>query len=145
MGEKGQKTNLASEFYILSMFYRMGINAHLTLGNKKSVDIVIEKENTVITIDVKGMIGKTLFPMDNWIKEDTNHYLIFVSYLGKIDDYSVIPEVYIVPSKDINKVQKQLEDKPLLYINQKKNRKGIPYKRLKILSKKYKERWDSFK
>jgi len=29
------------------MLYRLGINAHLTLGNKKSVDIVVEKEDKI--------------------------------------------------------------------------------------------------
>ena len=33
-------TNLASEFYVLSMLHRLGSDASLTLGNKKSVDIV---------------------------------------------------------------------------------------------------------
>ncbi len=35
MSNKGHNTNLAAEFYILSMLYRLGINTHLTLGNKK--------------------------------------------------------------------------------------------------------------
>lgn len=64
MGEKGHNTNLAAEFYVLSILYRLGINAHLTLGNKKSVDIVVEKEDKVITIDVKGLKGYFLF--SNW-------------------------------------------------------------------------------
>jgi hypothetical protein len=34
-------TNLASEFYVLSMLHRFGCDASLTLGNKKSVDIVV--------------------------------------------------------------------------------------------------------
>lgn len=142
MGEKGQNTNLASEFYVLSMLYRLGINAHLTLGNKKSVDIVIENGKKIITIDVKGMIGKTIFLMDNFTKEANNHYFVFVTYLGKINDYSIIPEVYIVPSNDINKEQKLLNNETLLYINNKKNRRGVSYSKIKKLSKKYKDRWD---
>ena len=38
-------TNLASEFYVLSMLHRFGCNASLTLGNKKSVDIVVVRES----------------------------------------------------------------------------------------------------
>ena len=34
-------TNLAGEFFILSVLYRLGADANLTLGNKKSVDIVV--------------------------------------------------------------------------------------------------------
>ena len=32
-------TNMASEFYVLSMLHRIGVDAALTLGNKKAVDI----------------------------------------------------------------------------------------------------------
>lgn len=39
--QRGYNTNLASEFYVLSMLYRMGFDANLTLGNKKSVDIAV--------------------------------------------------------------------------------------------------------
>jgi hypothetical protein len=53
-------TNLASEFYVLSMLHRLGYDALLTLGNKKSVDILLVRENDdVITIDVKGLAGTT--------------------------------------------------------------------------------------
>ncbi len=34
-------TNLASEFYVLSMLHRLGADASLTLGNKKAVDIIV--------------------------------------------------------------------------------------------------------
>ena len=60
MGEKGHNTNLAAEFYVLSILYRLGINAHLTLGNKKFVDIVVEKEDKVITILVSPTVKTTL-------------------------------------------------------------------------------------
>ena len=34
-------TNLAAEFYVLSVLHRLGAEANLTLGNKKAVDIVV--------------------------------------------------------------------------------------------------------
>ncbi len=49
-------TNLAAEFYVLSMLYRLGVDASLTLGNRKAVDIIVFKENRApITIDVNGL------------------------------------------------------------------------------------------
>jgi hypothetical protein len=38
-------TNLAAEFYVLSMLHRLGADAALTLGNKKAVDIIVVKAN----------------------------------------------------------------------------------------------------
>lgn len=65
MSQKTQNTNLASEYYVLSMLYRLGVNAYMTQGNKKSVDILIKKGKKIITIDVKGLQGTTCFPVDN--------------------------------------------------------------------------------
>ena len=59
-------TNLASEFYVLSMLHRLGADASLTLGNKKAVDIIVVREDeTIITIDVKGVAGRYDWPADN--------------------------------------------------------------------------------
>lgn len=92
-------TNLASEFYVLSMLHRLGCDASLTLGNKKSVDIVVVRESgRVVTVDVKGLAGTTSWPVDNVKKRSKGHFLVFVSFLGKIDDHTVPPEVYVVPS-----------------------------------------------
>ncbi|MDH5821547.1 hypothetical protein QFW77_00870 [Luteimonas sp. RD2P54] len=56
----GYNTNLAAEFYVLSTFYRLGTDANLTLGNKKSVDIVVIRgAGDSLTIDVKGLAGTT--------------------------------------------------------------------------------------
>ena len=59
-------TNLASEFYVLSTLHRLGADAYLTLGSKKSVDImVVSEEGRVVTVDVKGVAGPYDWPADN--------------------------------------------------------------------------------
>lgn len=93
-------TNLAAEFYVLSMLHRLGFDASLSLGNKKAVDVVIVRDSgNVVTVDVKGLAGTTSWPVDNVKKIAKHHFLIFVSFLGKINEYAVQPEVYVVPSK----------------------------------------------
>lgn len=68
-------TNLAAEFYVLSMLHRLGITANLTLGNMKSVDIVVVKDDgRTLTVDVKGLAGKTNWPVDNVKRDKKNHY-----------------------------------------------------------------------
>lgn len=47
-------TNLAAEFYVLSVLHRLGADANLTLGNKKSVDIAVVRDaGDALTVDVK--------------------------------------------------------------------------------------------
>jgi hypothetical protein len=48
-------TGIASEFYVLSMLLRKGADATLTLGNKKNIDIFVNKDGKAFTIDVKGL------------------------------------------------------------------------------------------
>ena len=95
----GYNTNLAAEFYVLSMLHRLGADANLTLGNKKSVDIaVIRGEGESVTIDVKGLEGLTGWPIDNLGGGNARHFVVFVCFQGKIADPSVVPLVWVVPS-----------------------------------------------
>ena|ERR1051325_1283117 len=98
---KGYNTNLAAEFYVLSALHRLGVEANLTLGNKKSVDIaVVRGAGDAVTVDVKGLAGKTNWPVDNF-RQRKGHFVVLVCFLGKINDTRVLPEIYVVPSKHI--------------------------------------------
>lgn len=94
-------TNLASEFHVLSILHRLGLDAVLTLGNKKMVDIVITNKNGgFTTIDVKGIAKKYDWPADNIrIPKDGHHFVVLVSYEGKIEDTTFMPSAWIIPHK----------------------------------------------
>jgi hypothetical protein len=98
-------SNLAGEFYVLSMLHRLGANATLTLGNKKSVDIaVIRAAGEAVTVDVKALAGKTCWPVDNFHGAKEGHFLALVCFMGKIEDLATVPETYIVPSADVEEL-----------------------------------------
>lgn len=99
MSEKSHNTNLASEFYVLSALHRLGLDAVLTLGNKKSVDIAVVREaGSSVTVDVKGLAGKTGWPVDNVKDAKREHFLVFVCYCGRIAEVESSPEVWVIPS-----------------------------------------------
>lgn len=99
MSESKYNTNLAAEFYVLSVLHRLGADATLTLGNKKSVDIAVVKgAGSTVTIDVKGLAGATAWPVDNVKAVKKGHFLVFVCYNGKIDQPNILPEVWVVPA-----------------------------------------------
>lgn len=93
-------TNLAAEFWVLSSLHRLGFPASLTLGNRKSVDILVEgPQGDYATIDVKGVAGRHDWPADNIRQKDSSrHFYAFVSFEGQIGDPSRSPEIWIVPS-----------------------------------------------
>ena len=96
-------TNLAAEFYVLSMLHRRGAEASLTLGNKKSVDIaVVRGAGRTVTIDVKGVAKRCDWPADNVrLPEHNRHFLALVCFEGKIRESAATPSVWIVPAQKI--------------------------------------------
>lgn len=130
----GYNTNLAAEFYVLSVLHRLGISATLTLGNKKSVDIVVARDaGDAITVDVKGLAGTTNWPVDNLKQGRKKHFIAFVTFLGRISDPAAPPEVYIVPSEDVS---------GLIYQNPAGNRRVIQLGRARKSWKKFKDAWE---
>ena len=128
-------TGMAAEFYVLSILHRLGITANLTLGNQKAVDIVVIRgSGDVVTIDVKGIKGKTSWPIKDQVSS-RSHYYVFVSFLGKIDDPSVVPEVYVVPSTSI---------RSLKAVHEKSGREFIQLRGLRPKSKRYRDNWNVF-
>ncbi|MBI4295532.1 MAG: hypothetical protein HY667_00295 [Chloroflexi bacterium] len=84
------------------MLHRLGVEAYLTLANKKSVDILIRKPNSISTVDVKGLAGPYDWPADNMnIFDNPSHFYILLSLEGKITNPAANPSVWIMPSDKI--------------------------------------------
>jgi hypothetical protein len=129
----GYDTNLAAEFHVLSLLHRLGANATLTLGNKKSVDIVlVREENDTVTIDVKGVSGGYDWPADN-VRAPLGscHFLVLISFEGQIRRLDSVPRVWVVPYKEIGQFMKQY-----------KGRKNISRALILRRGAKYRDAWD---
>lgn len=136
---KGYNTNLASEYYVLAALYRQGFDAYITLGNKKGIDIILNlNDEKQITIDVKGLQGKTLFPLDNVNEEikKANHFIVFLSFLGKMSNLLELPEIYVVPHNSI---------KEIMYHSPGGSRKGMNLYTLRNNGEKYLNNWEQLK
>ena len=105
-----QTTGMASEFYVLSVLLRCGINANLTLGNQKKVDIIVNNKGVAMTIDVKGLKSSGDFIIGNYFesKDDKNHFYIFV-YYSDFENIKENPELYVVPATEISAIVKERE------------------------------------
>lgn len=84
----------------------MGLEAYVSQGNKKSVDIrVVLSDSKSISIDVKAVRGYSSLVVNNVVPKE-NHYLAFVIYNNKFEDIQVFPSVYILPSEEVPKITK---------------------------------------
>ena len=94
-------TGIASEYLILSKLYRPDLEAYISQGNKKSIDIrVINKYGETLTIDVKSVRGYSSLVVNN-VQPKNNHFLVFVIYNNKFEDLNEHPDIFIVPSQKI--------------------------------------------
>lgn len=99
-------TNLAAEFYVLSCLHRLGLDAHLTLGNRKGVDIVVLRETgEAVTVEVKGLAGKYEWPAGNLEAQlRDRHFVVLLSFEGRIDELEMPPpRTWVVPFPEIQK------------------------------------------
>ena len=129
----GYNTNLAAEFHVLSVLHRLGLNASLTLGNRKSVDIVVECRGKLLTVDVKGMASRTNWPLDNFRPDrGLNHFIALVTFNNKIGDPSVAPTVFLVPATKIAN---------FFYHNPKGNRQTVRYSTMRDEGHQFLEAW----
>jgi hypothetical protein len=135
MERKGFNTNLAAEFHVLSILHRLGLDANLTLGNKKSVDIaIIRTAGEAYTVDVKGLAGTTSCPVDNFRTARIGHFLALVCFRGKIGDPKEAPETYIVPSTELE---------ALMY-KAKGGRRVVQVSTMRHKGMKYRDGWNQF-
>lgn len=133
MAKSGYNTNLAAEFYILSVLHRLGVDANLTLGNKKSVDIAaVRAAGDAVTIDVKGLAGTTSWPVDNLKAPKAGHFIVFVCFRGKIVDPTVVPDIWIIPSSKVG---------ALTYHSPNGKRRVVQRSTLNAKAKQYKDAW----
>lgn len=99
--KSGYDTGTASEFLVLSNLYRLGVNAFISLGNKKSIDIIIKAKNgKSVSVDVKSVQGYSSIVVNN-VKAAVNHFIVVVVYKNKFEDPTVLPDFYIIPSNKV--------------------------------------------
>ncbi len=105
----GYDTNLAAEFHVMATLYRLGVSAHLTLGNKKGVDIVIARDRgDAITVEVKGVAKSYDWPANNLTAKTPNrHFIVLVCYEGAISKPTVCPKCWVIPYLKIGPFMRQ--------------------------------------
>ncbi len=104
--ETNYNTNLAAEYYVMSLLSRTGKEAYLSLGNKKGVDIIVKTEKGAICLlEVKGVNKR-----NDWLIGNTGTFLqspalfyALICFDGKIDRLSVVPDLWVIPSVQLGK------------------------------------------
>jgi hypothetical protein len=133
--QRGYSTNLASEFFVLSSLYRLGLAANLTLGNKKGIDIVVAcGPGRAFTIEVKAVAGK-----NDWLvgqlgtSPKDHHFVVLVGYEGSFDAPDTPPKVWVFPHHELVPYIRTAKTGTARYISRKQVREQASG---------YAQRWD---
>lgn len=98
-------TGVAAEYFVLSQLYRMGFEAYITFGNRKSIDIrIISSTGAAATIDVKAVKGFSSVIINNVVPIQ-NHFIVAVIYNDQLANLQTYPETFIIPSQEIESVE----------------------------------------
>jgi hypothetical protein len=107
-------TGIASEYLILSKLYRLDLEAYISHGNKKSIDIrVIRKNGSSVSIDVKSVRGYSSIVVNN-VSFKHDHIIVIVVYNNKFENLNHEPEIFIIPSLDIPNITESYGDEKRL-------------------------------
>lgn len=93
------QTGIAAEYYVAGELSRLGYNVTFTFGNTKSIDLLIEKDDTIIAIQVKG-IQRTKSICWNLDKTKVKANILYVLVNLHIDTPSAKPEFFILSSNE---------------------------------------------
>jgi hypothetical protein len=131
------QSGMAGEFYVMETLYRLGHEPALTVGNAKTIDILLENNNgKALKISVKAVRGggKWGVGVENF-KKQKDLFFILLKYNNFID-ISVRPEAYIIPAIDVEKLKEEWFDKYAVYFSGVKRRNRL---------EKYREAWHLLK
>ncbi len=109
-------TGLAAEYHVLSALTRLGLDACLTMGNRKAVDIFLFRDGRpALRLDVKGVAGPhdwTVQPQH--FEEGGPDFLVLVSYEGRIGDPTQAPRCWVMSTEDAAEFRKVYPTRTIL-------------------------------
>lgn len=127
------QTGIAAEYYVAGELSRFGYNVTFTFGNTKSIDLLIEKEDRIIAIQVKG-IQRTKSLCWNLDKTKVKANIFYVLVNLHVDLPSAKPEFFILTSEEALKLFKSSPKLGDL-------RAALDYSKLKKLDL-YQDKWN---
>jgi hypothetical protein len=102
----GHATGMAGEFFVMEKLFRLGHEPALTLGNAKSVDILVRKaDGSLREISVKAIRGggKWGVSSDDESGAKTRTYVLLL--YRNFEDPKADVDVFVIPARDVQKLK----------------------------------------
>ncbi|MGM5630697.1 hypothetical protein O2K51_07305 [Apibacter raozihei] len=95
-----QQRGIACEYYVAGELSRLGYNVSITFGNTKSIDLLLEKNDFTIAIQVKG-IQRTKSICWNLDKTKVKSNILYVLVNLHADQIDKKPEFFVLTATEI--------------------------------------------
>ncbi len=114
--KSGHATGMAGEFFVMERLFRLGHEPALTLGNAKSIDIIVRTESGRLqTVSVKSVRGGGKWPVDgDDHSSDPGLVYVFLLYRA-FEDVVTDPDVFVMPAADVQKSRHEWFNKQAIY------------------------------
>jgi len=126
-----RQSSLASIHFVASQLFRLGYKVDIISKDKSEIDLSVidpkDPEKKAVTIEAKGLKNKTNWPLKPKLLCDT-HYFALVGYNNNFQNLSIMPEVFIIPSLEINPIISKWSGRPEMTCINYRNIKNSNYK-----------------
>lgn len=118
--KSGHATGMAGEFFVMERLFRLGHEPALTLGNAKSIDIIVRTKSGMLkTISVKSIRGGGKWPVNKNNISDEKHMLFVFLFYKTFENMTTDPEVWVMQASDVEKRKKPWFQSSALYYSHK--------------------------
>jgi len=133
----GHATGMAAEFFVMSQLFRLKHAPALTLGNAKSIDILVRSESGKhYDVSVKAVRGGGKWGVSSEDESNAqNRIYVFLLYKN-FEDITTSPIAYVIPATEVEPMKSGWHQGWALYYSSKANRP----KNLED----YREAWDRY-
>ena len=101
-GNSGHATGMAGEFFVMEQLFRLGHQPALTLGNAKSIDILVQtKQGNLLSVSVKAVRGHGKWPVGKQnLSNRADLVFVFLLY-NDFENPAICPDAWIMSAKDV--------------------------------------------
>ena len=129
----GHATGMAGEFFVMEKLFRLGHEPALTLGNAKSIDVLLRKsDGTLREISVKAIRGGGKWGVSSGDESRATSRVYAFLHYRDFDDPKSDVEVFIIPARDVQRLKEPWFKGQALYCSNKAARDRL---------EKYRDAW----
>lgn len=117
------ESGMAGEFFVMEALYRLGHQPALTLGNAKSVDILVRTASgRKIEVSVKAVRGGGKWGVGRQSLAGCQDLIFVLLHYTNFGDVTKRPHVFVVPAPDVERLKEEWLDSYAVYFSNQEGR-----------------------